>query len=108
MHINNEGNQRLKKFSAADLRERDHWDEYQEAYEDMIRRTATPASPWYVVPADNKWFTRIVVAAAIVDALAGLKLEYPVVSKSLQQEIALAKEALGDDSRKAARKGRKQ
>jgi len=96
------------KFSAADLRERDHWNEYQEAYEDMIRRTATPAAPWYVVPADNKWFTRIVVAAAIVDALAGLKLEYPVVSKSQQQEIALAKEALGDGSRKAARKGRKQ
>ena len=74
----------------------------------MIRHTSRPEAPWHVVPADNKWFTRIVVAAAIVDALAGLKLEYPVVSKSQQQEIALAKEALGDGSRKAARKGREQ
>src|SRR5688572_13789746 len=88
------------KFSAADLRERDHWDKYQDAYEDMIRRTATPAAPWYVVPADNKWFTRIVVAAAIVDALAGLKLEYPAISKSQREEIERAKEVLGAGTRK--------
>ena len=70
----------------------------------MIRRTATPAAPWYVVPADYKWFTRIVVAAAIVDALAGLNLEYPAVSKSQRQEIARAKEALGDGTRKGKKK----
>jgi PPK2 family polyphosphate:nucleotide phosphotransferase len=83
------------KFSAADLREREHWNDYQEAYEDMIRWTATPEAPWYVVPADNKWFTRVVVAAAIVDALAGLKLEYPTISDTQAREIEEAKKALG-------------
>ena len=58
------------KFSANDAKERGHWDDYMEAYEDMIRNTATKEAPWYVVPADNKWFTRVVVAAAIIDALA--------------------------------------
>jgi PPK2 family polyphosphate:nucleotide phosphotransferase len=79
------------KFSAADLKERQYWRQYHEAYEDMIRRTATPETPWYVMPADHKWFTRIVVAAAIVDALAGLKLEYPPVSKAQRREIARAR-----------------
>jgi PPK2 family polyphosphate:nucleotide phosphotransferase len=90
------------KFSATDLRERDHWKDYQEAYEDMIRRTATPSAPWYVVPANHKWFTRIVVAAAIVDALDGLNLKYPAVSKAQREEIARAKEALsgGNDKRR--------
>jgi PPK2 family polyphosphate:nucleotide phosphotransferase len=78
------------KFSAADLKEREFWRQYHDAYEDMIRRTATPEAPWYVVPADSKWFTRVVVAAAIVDGLAGLKLEYPSVSKAHQREIAHA------------------
>ena len=64
------------KFSASDMTERDHWNEYQDAYEDMIRNTAAKNSPWYVVPADNKWFTRVVVAAAIVDTLASLDLAY--------------------------------
>lgn len=82
------------KFSAADLRERDYWKQYQEAYEDMIRRTATPAAPWYVVPADHKWFTRIVVAAAIVDGLASLNLAYPDVSPAQREEIAKAKQTL--------------
>jgi polyphosphate kinase 2 (PPK2 family) len=83
------------KFSAADLGEREHWNDYQEAYEDMIRWTATPEAPWYVVPADNKWFTRVVVAAAIVDALAGLKLEYPRISETQAHEIEEAKKVLG-------------
>jgi len=65
------------KFSGSDMAERDHWDEYQDAYEEMIRGTATKHSPWYVVPADNKWFTRLVVAAAVVDTLASLDLAYP-------------------------------
>ena len=72
----------------------------------MIRRTATPAAPWYVVPADNKWFTRIVVAAAIVDALAGLKLEYPAISKSQREEIERAKEVLGDGTSQGPEEGR--
>ena len=83
------------KFSAADLEEREHWRDYQKYYEEMIQRTATPDAPWYVVPADNKWFTRIVVAAAIVDALASLDLEYPRVSKAQRKEIDAAKRALG-------------
>jgi hypothetical protein len=61
----------------------------------MIRWTATPEAPWYVVPADNKWFTRVVVAAAIVDALAGLKLEYPTISETQAREIEEAKKVLG-------------
>src|SRR5262249_23223174 len=90
------------KFSSTDMKEREYWDQYQEAYEDMIRRTATPEAPWYVVPADHKWFTRVVVAAAIVDGLAGCNLEYPVVSKEQAKEIAQAKKVLGGRSRKGS------
>ena len=82
------------KFSASDAAEREHWDEYMEAYEDMIRHTATKDAPWYVVPADNKWFTRVVVAAAVIDALASLDLKYPEVGKDKLKELAAAKQAL--------------
>jgi PPK2 family polyphosphate:nucleotide phosphotransferase len=82
------------KFSASDLRERGFWKQYMEAYEEMIQNTATEYAPWYVVPADKKWFTRVVVAAAIIDALASLDLEYPEVSASQRKELAAAKEAL--------------
>jgi PPK2 family polyphosphate:nucleotide phosphotransferase len=77
------------KFSASDARERGHWKDYMQAYEDAIRETATPESPWYVVPADNKWFTRVVVAAAIIDALASLELHYPKVGAAKLKELAL-------------------
>ena len=82
------------KFSANDAKEREHWDDYMEAYEDMIQNTATKEAPWYVVPADNKWFTRVVVAAAVIDALSSLELHYPKVSKGKLKELALAKKAL--------------
>jgi PPK2 family polyphosphate:nucleotide phosphotransferase len=82
------------KFSAADARERGFWDQYMEAYEETIRHTATKEAPWYVVPADNKWFTRVVVAAAIIDALASLSLHYPKVGKAKLAELAEAKKAL--------------
>ena len=82
------------KFSANDAKEREYWDDYMEAYEDMIRNTATKNAPWYVVPADNKWFTRVVVAAAVIDALADLDLEYPKVSDAKLKELAAAKRAL--------------
>src|ERR1700758_869615 len=82
------------KFSASDMAEREYWDEYQDAYEDMIRNTATKDSPWYVVPADNKWFTRAVVGAAIVDTLASLDLAYPKVDKKRREEIASARTLL--------------
>jgi PPK2 family polyphosphate:nucleotide phosphotransferase len=82
------------KFSMADLAERKSWDQYMEAYEDMIRHTATRRAPWYVVPADNKWFTRVVVAAVIIDTLAGLDLQFPEVTKPMLKELAAAKAAL--------------
>lgn len=82
------------KFSSADAKERGHWEEYMKAYEDMIRNTATKHSPWYVVPADNKWFTRLVVAAAVIDALASLDLEYPEVGEEKLKELAEAKKLL--------------
>jgi PPK2 family polyphosphate:nucleotide phosphotransferase len=82
------------KFSADDLRDRELWDEYMEAYQDAIRHTATDYAPWYVVPADNKWFTRVVVSAAIVDALASLDLKYPELSEEKKRELARAREAL--------------
>ena len=76
------------KFSASDAAEREHWDDYMEAYEDMIRHTATPAAPWYVVPADNKWFSRIVVAAAVIQTLTSLDLKYPEVGPEKLKELA--------------------
>jgi PPK2 family polyphosphate:nucleotide phosphotransferase len=82
------------KFSETDAREREYWDQYMEAYEEMIRHTATPEAPWYVVPADNKWFTRLVVAAAAIDTLAELNLTYPDVSKEELKELAAARRAL--------------
>jgi PPK2 family polyphosphate:nucleotide phosphotransferase len=82
------------KFSSSDMAERGFWSDYQKAYEDMIRNTASPESPWYVVPADNKWFSRVVVAAAVIDRLADLNLSYPHVDKAKLAEIAEAREAL--------------
>jgi PPK2 family polyphosphate:nucleotide phosphotransferase len=82
------------KFSASDARERGHWKDYMRAYESAIRETATPESPWYVVPADNKWFTRVVVAATVIDALASLDLHYPKVGEAKLKELAAARKAL--------------
>jgi PPK2 family polyphosphate:nucleotide phosphotransferase len=82
------------KFSAADIRERACWDDYMAAYEDMIRHTATLEAPWHVIPADNKWFTRIAVAAAIVDTLEDLNLAYPKVDKAKAKELAAARKIL--------------
>ncbi len=82
------------KFSSADVSERKHWDGYMEAYEDAIRRTAGRDAPWYVVPADNKWFTRLVVVAAVVDALRRLDLSYPEVGEARKKELVRARRAL--------------
>lgn len=82
------------KFSMADTRERKFWNDYQDAYEKMIRNTASEHVPWVVVPADNKWFTRLVVVATIVDALAGLGLKYPQLSPDELKELAAAKKQL--------------
>lgn len=82
------------KFSAADLAKRRSWKRYLAAYEDAIRLTATAAAPWYVVPADNKWYTRIVVAAAVVDALAALDLRYPALTAAQRRTLARARREL--------------
>ncbi len=82
------------KFSAADARERGHWKAYMAAYEELIRRTATPEAPWYIEPADNKWFTRIVVASAVIDTLASLDLAYPQVDAAQRRELAAARKLL--------------
>jgi PPK2 family polyphosphate:nucleotide phosphotransferase len=82
------------KFSANDAKEREYWDDYMEAYEDTIRNTATKEAPWYVVPADNKWFTRVVVGAAVIEALDDLDLKYPKVSDSKLKELQEAKKNL--------------
>jgi PPK2 family polyphosphate:nucleotide phosphotransferase len=82
------------KFEADDVRERERWDDYMDAYEAMIRHTATKHAPWYVVPADHKWFTRVVVAAAVIEALASLDLDYPKVGPERLKELAAVKRAL--------------
>ena len=82
------------KFSAADIRERAHWDDYQTAYEEMISSTATEYAPWYVVPADNKWFTRLVVSTVVVETLESLDLAYPKVDDAKRKELEAAKKIL--------------
>jgi len=82
------------KFSAADVAERAHWDDYMSAYQDMIRHTATAYAPWYVVPADNKWYTRVVVASAIVEALESLNLKFPRVTMAKKRELEKARRVL--------------
>jgi polyphosphate kinase 2 (PPK2 family) len=82
------------KFSLADVRERAHWNAYMRAYEEVIRATATPHAPWYVVPADHKWFARLVVGSAIVDALDELKLAYPKVDAAKRAELRKARAEL--------------
>jgi PPK2 family polyphosphate:nucleotide phosphotransferase len=82
------------KFSSNDANERDYWDDYMEAYEEMIQGTATKDAPWYVVPADNKWFTRVVVGAAVIETLDSLDLAYPKVDEGKLKELAAAKKKL--------------
>ena len=85
------------KFSAADIAERAHWDAYMAAYEAAIKATAAPHAPWFVVPADNKWFTRLFVATAVVDAMRRLDLVYPKIGTAKKQELAAARVALLDE-----------
>jgi PPK2 family polyphosphate:nucleotide phosphotransferase len=85
------------KFSAADVAERARWKRYMHAYEEMIRATATEDAPWHVVPADHKWFTRIVVAAVMVDALESLDLSYPKLTREQRLELAKVRRALASE-----------
>jgi len=82
------------KFSPADVRERRHWDAYQSAYQEAIRHTAAPWAPWLVVPADHKWFTRLVVASAVIEALEGLDLAFPEVAEAARADLAAARTEL--------------
>jgi PPK2 family polyphosphate:nucleotide phosphotransferase len=82
------------KFSPADVKERARWKDYMRAYEDMIRETSTKDAPWFVVPADNKWFTRLVVASAVIDALDSLDLRYPEVDEEKRRALAAARRTL--------------
>jgi PPK2 family polyphosphate:nucleotide phosphotransferase len=82
------------KFSMADVKERNSWKAYQQAYEEMIQKTAMKHSPWYVVPADNKWFTRLVAASVIIEALDALDLAFPVVDKAKRRELKTVRESL--------------
>jgi PPK2 family polyphosphate:nucleotide phosphotransferase len=82
------------KFSFGDVREREHWDDYMNAYEDMFNATSTDWAPWYIIPADKKWFTRAAVADIIVDRLRSLDLSYPEVTEAHRLELMKAKEIL--------------
>ncbi|HEY9908864.1 MAG TPA: polyphosphate kinase 2 family protein [Thermosynechococcaceae cyanobacterium] len=86
------------KFSSADSKERGHWDEYMQAYEEMFNHTSTDAAPWYIIPADRKWFTRLAVADIICSRLAELNLQYPVLSEAQRQELLKAKEILENEA----------
>jgi PPK2 family polyphosphate:nucleotide phosphotransferase len=88
------------KFSAADVRERQHWDEYIDAYEDLFNHTSTKWAPWYIIPADHKWVTHLAVGGIIINKLADLKIAYPTVSKEAKQELLVAKKGLEEEDKK--------
>jgi hypothetical protein len=82
------------KFSAGDIRERGYWDRYRTAYQSAIKATASKHAPWYVVPADNKWFTRLVVASAIIETVERLDLHYPKIDAAKKRDLTEARKAL--------------
>ena len=90
------------KFSMADISERGHWGKYQAAYQEVIRHTASRAAPWFVVPADHKWFARVVIGSAIVNALDGLDLKFPKVDAAMLEEFTVVRKALEDEDKKSA------
>lgn len=87
------------KFAAADVEERAHWNDYATAYEEAIRATATERAPWFVVPADNKWFTRLVVVGAVVEALEKMQLEFPIIDEARRAELDRSRELLLSEKR---------
>jgi len=92
------------KFSLSDAKERNQWRDYMRAYEDMIRQTSSEYAPWYVVPADNKWFTRLVVGAAVIDALEEMNLAFPTVDRAKRKELAAVRTALDTETGSRRRK----
>jgi PPK2 family polyphosphate:nucleotide phosphotransferase len=91
------------KFSMGDIAERRHWGDYMAAYEDMVRATSRPPAPWYVVPADHKWFARLVVASAVIEGLEGLKLEFPQIEGAALRELLKVRAALIAEARRKNR-----
>ena len=92
------------KFSAADAHEREYWDDYMEAYEDMVRHTSSRHAPWFVVPANHKWFSRLVVGAAIIDALEELDLAFPKLDAAKRKELQEVRKALAGSRRSRAKR----
>jgi polyphosphate kinase 2 (PPK2 family) len=92
-----ENSEKNWKFSVADVKERGYWKQYQDAYEETIQNTANKNAPWYVIPADNKWFTRIVAAMAMVAALNELNLAFPDVEKSKRKELEKVRRSLENE-----------
>jgi PPK2 family polyphosphate:nucleotide phosphotransferase len=90
------------KFSAADVRERQRWDDYQEAFSEMLSATSTPWAPWYVIPADHKWFARLCAAAVLVHTLIGIDPQYPQVSQQRREQLLLVKGELEAQAPKGA------
>ena len=96
------------KFSGNDILERRHWDAYMDAYEEMFNRTSTPHAPWYIIPADHKWFTRFAVVSIINHTLNSLNLSYPVVSKEEKKALLAAKEAMEKEDAGEGKRSRKE
>lgn len=94
------------KFSEADLRERERWDDYMAAYETTIRHTASPHAPWFVVPADNKWFTRLVVASVVVETMKSMDLRYPRLTPAQRDELERARGELAHAGKSGAKRKR--
>jgi PPK2 family polyphosphate:nucleotide phosphotransferase len=92
------------KFSLSDAEERNHWEDYMRAYEDMIRHTSSRHAPWYVVPADHKWFTRLVVGAAVIDAMEDMGVAFPILDRAKRKELAAARVALDREAPAAPRR----
>jgi PPK2 family polyphosphate:nucleotide phosphotransferase len=88
------------KFSLSDAKEREHWNDYMEAYEDMLRSTSTEHAPWYVIPADHKWFMRMAVADVIVSTLEKLRPEFPTITEEKRRELEAARKALEQEETK--------
>ena len=95
---------KLWKFSMSDVTERAWWDRYQAVYQDIVRHTSTPSAPWHVVPADHKWFARVVVGSAIVKALDALDLKFPRADKASVKEFAKVRKALEAEGKRGAKK----
>jgi PPK2 family polyphosphate:nucleotide phosphotransferase len=95
------------KFSLADVHEREHFDDYLDAYEDVIQHTATRRAPWYVVPADRKWFTRLVVASAVIEAIESIDPAFPEVGGQLRQQLQVARAALESEEQPASRRSKR-